>query len=127
MICVRSDIRLNPVASEVAFKYVPNKPTNTNAEPPINISASLFALYSFLPLPQIPISKYFGITATSRKKNIQNKSSEIKKPYAPALKRVSRKKNSLVIFSTFQETRIPASTTTAVSIIMAIEIPSTPI
>ena len=38
------------------------------------------ALFSFLPDPQIPINKNFGITATSKKKNKVNKSKEIKKP-----------------------------------------------
>ena len=55
-------------------------PTKTKADPPISIKASLLALYSFLPLPQIPMSKYLGITAISRKKKRTNKSSEIKKP-----------------------------------------------
>ena len=39
----------------------------------MSINASLLALYSFFPLPQIPINKYFGITATSRKKKSRNK------------------------------------------------------
>ena len=64
-------------------KYSPSIPTSINADPPISISASLLAAYSLFPLPQIPISKYLGITAISRKKNIDNRSSEIKKPYAP--------------------------------------------
>jgi hypothetical protein len=40
------------------------------------------------------MSRNLGITATSRKKNIVNRSSDIKKPYAPTLKR-STEKNSL--------------------------------
>ena len=102
-------------------------PTKTSAEPPISIKASFMALYSFFPLPHIPISKYFGITATSRKKNKVKRSSEIKNPYAPTLNRMRRKKNSFVNVSMLHETRMPAATTKEVKSIMAIEIPSTPI
>jgi hypothetical protein len=62
------------------FIYKPINPTNTNAEPAINMRASFIALYSFFPLPQIPINKNLGITANSKKKNKVNKSSDIKNP-----------------------------------------------
>jgi len=40
-------------------------PTSSNAEPPINISVSFIAEYSFRPVPHTPISRYIGISATS--------------------------------------------------------------
>ena len=52
--------------------FIPSNAINTNAEPPININTNFIALYSFLPLPQIPISRNLGNTATSRKKNMTN-------------------------------------------------------
>ena len=52
-----------PVPAEL--KYIPSIPTSRKAEPPINISVNFMAAYSFLPLPQTPISKYMGISATS--------------------------------------------------------------
>jgi len=55
-------------------------PIKTSAEPPISISASFMAFFSCAPDPQIPISRYFGITAISRKKKSMNKSVAIKKP-----------------------------------------------
>ena len=47
---------------------------------PNNMIASLLALYCLRPLPQMAMSRYFGMTAISRKKNMLNKSSEIKNP-----------------------------------------------
>ena len=46
-------------------KYIPNIPISRNAEPPMSISVSFIAEYSFLPLPHTPISRYMGIRAVS--------------------------------------------------------------
>ena len=40
-------------------------PISSNAEPPMSISVSFMAAYSLRPLPQTPISRYIGISATS--------------------------------------------------------------
>ena len=73
---------LNVKAPPSAFelKYIPRIATSKIAEAPINIKVNFIAEYSFGPDPQIPISKYIGITATSKNKNIVNKSREIKNP-----------------------------------------------
>jgi hypothetical protein len=47
------------------LKYIPNIPTRRSADPPMSIMVSFIAEYSLGPLPQIPIKRYIGITASS--------------------------------------------------------------
>ena len=55
-----------------------------------------------------------------------NRSIEIKKPKTPVARRIRDTKNSLRRNSTSQEAKIPAKTTSDVSVIIATDIPSTP-
>jgi hypothetical protein len=56
-----------------------------------------------------------------------NRSIIIKNPYTPVERRISDMKNSLYSVLTSQDANIPAKTTMEVSMIIATEIPSTPV
>ena len=73
-----------------AQEWKGNSAVKTNADPPISIRASFMAFFSRAPEPHIPISRYLGITAISRKKKSINRSVAMKKPYAPKPSNVSK-------------------------------------
>ena len=109
MLCMAA-ISLTFIVVAPLKQQMPNRPMISRAEPPISISVSFMAAYSLAPLPQTPINKYIGISATSQNMNMVNMSVQMKKPQTPVERRVNHRKYSLVRGFSCQEANVPVKT-----------------
>ena len=64
MLC-RAAISVISIVVAPAPKYMPSMPMSMRADPPMSIRVSFIAEYSFRPVPQTPMSRYIGMSATS--------------------------------------------------------------
>ena len=107
-------------------RYKASIPTNIKALPMKVKRRNFIAEYSFLPLPQIEIKKYIGISSNSQNKKNRNISNEVKTPIIEVCNIKSHIKYSLTLNLIFHDAITAQNPNNPVSNTIGALKPSTP-